>query len=239
DEAAVRHGQDVLGGIPLVHVVPSLFDAPLPGAGLQINVGFTEVALVGSGGTVVPLTTFAAPDVVNLLNLQNAALPLAGNVPPGSYTAIRFFISPAASDIVLGPIKIPLGTKTSPIVTADAPVALTAVAGEPLDVAADFNALESFSVTGNHASMSPTIVAAVDAGSLKGTVVNAKGAPVTEATVEALDANGNLVNVTATGANGGFAMHALPAGTYTLQIVNSFTSKFGDVVKANGNDPGA
>jgi hypothetical protein len=240
DATSLRHGQDVLGGIPLVKLNLSLFDAPMPMAGVQVNIAFTEVAAVSAGGAVVPIQTWPNPHVVNLLTLQNGPFGINGNIPAGNYTALEFFIDLSASNIAIGPMKIPLAMPNGPTsIVAQAPLVLTATAGPPNNVTADFNVLQSFSLSGGKASIHPTIIATTNAGQINGTVVNALKHPVTSATVEALNPDGSIANVSITGNDGKFMLHALPAGTYTVQVLNSYTTQWGDVVTASGNDANA
>jgi len=237
--APLRQGTDVLGGIPLVHLTLSLFDAPLPTAGAKVNIAFSEVALISSTGAVVPCATYPNDHVVDLLSLQNAAWNIDGNIPAGSYTGIRFFIDLKQSNIQFGPLKLPLAFPNGPTsMTADASLALFAAGGPPTNVTADFNVLQSFTINGTTVSMHPTIVAAVNAGTVAGKIVNADNKPVSEATVQAIDASGNVANVSVTGSDGKFRIHALAAGTYTIQVLNSYGAG-ASAVTASGSDAGA
>ncbi len=62
---------------------------------------------------------------------------------------------------------------------------------------------------------------------------------MTSATIEAVGSGGGVVNVTASAVNGGFVLHALPPGNYTIVVLNSYTTPGGDVLTASGNDPNA
>ncbi len=240
EPASVRHAEDVLGGVPQVHLKLCLFDAPMPGAGIHVNVALTAIDLVSSSGAVVPFATYAKPNVVDLLSLQKAPLPVNGAVPPGTYTSLQFSIDLADSNITIGPMKLPLAMPNGPTsLVADAPVSVTVVAGQPLILTADFNVLQSFSLSGGKVSIHPSILATVNGGTIRGKVVDAAGKPVSSATVEAVSPGGAVANVTASATDGSFILHALPAGGYTIVVLNSYATAAGDVLTASGNDPNA
>ena len=87
--------------------------------------------------------------------------------------------------------------------------------------------------------MQPSVTAANAAGEVDGMVKNAAGKPVSNASVLAMDLLGNMVNVTATGSDGKFALHALPPGAYTIVVKNSYVTASGETITATGNDAGA
>jgi len=74
---------------------------------------------------------------------------------------------------------------------------------------------------------------------LNGTITNGTGKPVSNASVLTMDVSGHLINVTATGSDGKFTLHALPPGAYTIVVKNSYVTASGETVKATGNDAGA
>ncbi|HTU63295.1 MAG TPA: carboxypeptidase-like regulatory domain-containing protein, partial [Polyangiales bacterium] len=74
------------------------------------------------------------------------------------------------------------------------------------------------------------------AGAASGTVQNSSGGPVSGATVVALDASGNVANTTNTDQNGNFTLHTISAGTYQLEIYNTYTTAVGQTNTASGND---
>ena len=55
----------------------------------------------------------------------------------------------------------------------------------------------------------------------------------------ATDLTGRVVNVTASGSDGKFTLHALPPGAYTIAVKNSYVTASGETVTATGNDAGA
>lgn len=78
--------------------------------------------------------------------------------------------------------------------------------------------------------MKPVLVAAAQAtsGSLSGTVKNTAGGVVGNAEVVAEDSTGTAINSGVTDpSNGTFQINALPAGSYTLVVKNSWTSQAG------------
>ena len=72
-----------------------------------------------------------------------------------------------------------------------------------------------------------------------GTIKNRAGKPVASASVLATDLTGHVVNVTATGSDGKFTLHALPPGAYTIAVKNSYVTASGETITATGNDAGA
>lgn len=117
-------------------------------------------------------------------------------------------------------------------------VSLDAQAGGTYGFVLDFNAGQSIVQTGRgNFMMKPVIVATAVAlsGSLSGTVLDQAGTPVVGAEVEATQ-NGTVVNAGITDANGNFTIDALPAGSYTLVVENSYTTQAGAQVTATGYD---
>jgi hypothetical protein len=71
-------------------------------------------------------------------------------------------------------------------------------------------------------------------GSVKGTVQNASGGAVANATVVAVASDGSIGNTTCTDANGIFTLGTLRSGTYQLVIYNQYTTASGQRVNAYG-----
>jgi hypothetical protein len=244
---APRDTQDILGGTPAVKLHIALFDAPLPNLpGVKVNVALSGVQLLTSTGTV-PFVSYASPQIVNLLDLQKNALTFDGTAPSGSYTGVRLLVESGQSSVTIGPMTIPMvwGTPSNPVksgvIPVDFPVNFSA--GGLLDVtpaiALDFNVLQSVRFVNGTIYVQPAVAAANGGAQVTGTIKNRAGKPVTSATVVATDLTGHVVNVTATGSDGTFALHALPAGAYTIAVKNSYVTASGETITATGNDASA
>jgi hypothetical protein len=84
----------------LATVVVDLFDAPMElGPNAQVNVAIDGVNVV-AGGTAYPLVSYSRPQVVNLLQLQQVADAIQGQLPAGSYSSIELLVDPSQSDVV-------------------------------------------------------------------------------------------------------------------------------------------
>lgn len=240
----------------------TMMDAPFRTSGgtvTAVNVSVARVDLIGSGGTQT-IATFSPSKQINLLDYQASALQLGtASVPAGQYQQLRLVLDTSASTsttvVVNGttfPIAIPSatgaggfgsntsqdGAPTSGTAGIKVNINLTAVAGAVYAYLIDFNAAESIVQTGNGAYlMKPVLVASAQniAGSVSGTVKNSAGQAVSNAEVLAQQ-NGQTVNSGVTDANGNFAINALPAGSYTLVAVNSWTSQAGAAQTATGAD---
>ncbi|MHB2018166.1 MAG: DUF4382 domain-containing protein [Candidatus Xenobia bacterium] len=237
----------------------SLVDAPFQLSGQQVTavtLGIDAVQVIGSGGKV-PVATFNSPDVVNLLNLT-AQSPLvfpSATIPAGSYQQIRLLLDATTTTITVGgttlPLKVPSATGlgfggNSSVDSGDGVgtagvkvnVNFTAAPGNVEAFSIDFNAQQSIVEEGNGSFiMKPVLVATATniAGSLSGTVMNNANQPVVNAEVEALNGS-TVVNTGVTDANGNFTINALPAGSYTLEILNSYTTAAGTAEAATGAD---
>jgi phosphotransferase system HPr-like phosphotransfer protein len=251
--AGTRDTQDYMGGAPLLkptaQITLALFDAPLNALpGVKVNVALAGAQLLTSAGTV-PFVAFDKPKVVNLIDLQKNPLNLNGTAPSGSYTGVRLLIESAQSNVTIGKMTIPIvwGTPghptASPVIAVDFNVGFTAGAllsgGKPTTITLDFNVMQSVRFANGTIYVQPSVTAANAAGEVDGTVKNAAGKPVSNASVLAMDQTGHMVNVTATGSDGKFALHALPPGAYTIVVKNSYVTASGETITATGNDAGA
>ena len=243
----------------------TMMDAPFrtsSGTVTAVNVSVARVDLIGSGSTQT-IATFSPSKQVNLLDYQASALQLgSASVPAGQYQQLRLVLDTSAATsttvVVNGttfPISIPSATgaggfgnntsqdsaPTSGTAGIKVNINLTAVAGAVYAYLIDFNAAESIIQTGNGAYlMKPVLVATAQniAGSLSGTVKNKAGQAVSNAEVLAQQ-NGQTVNSGVTDASGNFVLNALPAGSYTLVVANSWTSQAGAAQTATGADGSA
>jgi len=245
---APRDAHDLLGGAPAAKLKLALYDAPLANAsGAKVNVGLDGVQLLSASG-IVPFITNTAPQVVNLLDLQNNALTFEGNAPVGRYTGLRILLNTASSNVMFGGMTFPIvwgspgHATTAPVVAVDVACAFVVSSlgnSAQSGVTVDFNVMQSVRFVNGTIYVQPSLTAANAAAQIKGTVRNAAGKPVASATVLALDGLGHVVNSTATKADGTYAVHALPPGFYTIAVKNKFVTAAGETVTAVNADPGA
>ncbi|MHB8178588.1 MAG: DUF4382 domain-containing protein [Vulcanimicrobiaceae bacterium] len=247
------------GGISTMSV--SIMDAPFQsstGTVSAVNIDIAKVELVGNGGNQT-LVTFSPSEQINLLNYQTSPFALGtATFPAGQYQQMRFVLddsSPNNNSVVINgttyPLSIPsatgmgFGGNTSTD-NGDGPgtagvkvnIGLRAQAGVSYGFLIDFNAAESLVATGNGGwIMKPVLVATPQslAGSISGSVKNVANTAVDNAEILA-EQNGQPVNSGVTDANGNFQINALPTGTYTLVIENSWTNLAGQSETATGAD---
>jgi hypothetical protein len=224
-----------------------------------VNIAVSKVEAVGSGG-VQTIATFSPAQQINLLNYQTTPLQLGtSQIPAGQYQQLRFVLDTSQANntsIVLNGSTIPLsipsatsagfggnsstdngdGAGTSGIKVN---VNLNAQAGQTYGFVIDFNAAESIVQAGNSGQwlMKPVLVATAQAlaGSISGAVKNNAGTAVSNAQVVA-EQNGTIVNSGVTDSNGNFQINALPAGSYTLVVNNTWTNQAGASQSATGAD---
>lgn len=251
-----RSTQDVLGGAP-----PrgrggrfDLFDAAPAGdasGASSVTVRLLAVSLL-AGAKATPWVSFSTPQDVDLLQLQSEAASWSGFMAAGSYNGIQLAVDPSHSYVVIDGVTYPMSFKgqkpnaTSVAINASVPAFQVQAAStsasnsgsnaEPR-VALDFNVLESLQLKNGVAVMDPKLVGGMQAASIHGKVQNAAGKPVALATVIVSNSLGSIVNTTLTKGGGDFQLNGIMPGTYTLQVLNSYTSSSGDTVTASGNDP--
>lgn len=236
---------DILGAPPLLRTTVSLFDAPLTGlSGISVNMGIEAVQLVTPNGTAVPFVTNAQPDVVNLLDLQTHSEDFTGSAAAGTYSAVRLLIDPSTTNVKFDGFTIPIlwGTAAQPVttsvITVDFPgtFIIGSGAGVPPSITLDFNLLRSAKFANGAIYLQPSVSAASSAAQVMGNVHNRAGKPVVNASIIVVDAFGRVVNNTVTDANGTFTLRALPAGSYTLRVQNSYVTPLGDTITASNAD---
>lgn len=243
----------------------AMIDAPIQMNGITVtavNLGIDKVEAVGNGSAATVIQTYSSPNVVNILDYTSTsnALNFSGVIPAGNYQQIRLVLDTATTTISYTqngttytdvPLTVPsatqggFGNATSTdsgdgagTAGVKVNVSLNAQAGNTYGFVLDFNAGQSIVETGSgNFMMKPVIVATAVAqsGSISGTVLNQAGSPVVGAEVEATQ-NGTVVNAGITDANGNFTIDALPAGSYTLIVENSYTTQAGAQVTATGYD---
>lgn len=229
-----------------------------------VNIAISKVEAVGAGGGVQTIATYATPLPVNLIQYQSSPLPLGTvSVPAGHYQQLRFVLDTSNANNTSVTVDNGSGTTTYPLSipsatgmgfggntstdTGNGPgtsgikvnIGLDAQAGQTYAFIVDFNAAESIVQAGASGQwlMKPVLVATAQAtsGSISGTVKNNAGTAVSNAEVLA-EQGTTVVNSGVTDANGAFQINALPAGSYTLVVKNSWTSQAGAAQTATGAD---
>lgn len=247
-----RQTKDVVGGSAGFTMTPGMTDAPLAGAtgaGAQFNVGILGVDAIAENGDSWQLLANATPQVVNLLSLQTTTLVLGtGVLPAGTYPGLQLLLDPATTSVTLNgqsyPVHFvspehPWWDATQTIESVEVPLHVTGQNGQSVTATIDFNVFQSANLVGGVVYLTPTIAAGFGAAAIHGTVANAAGAPVANATIVATAADGSIANVSVTGADGTFTVHGINPGGYTLSVLNSYTTAAGATVTAVGADAGA
>jgi hypothetical protein len=258
----IRRPLDTWGGIGSASMSVAMGDAAPIIAGKTLSHFYLGVVRVDalSSGSPVTLASFANPYALDILAYQNGAVfPLgSASVTPQQYTALRLVIATASSSVSFTDgSSLPLnfkvnqgsvssagaGKKTT--TTADAtpgwidvtiPINETLGSGGADTMQIDFNALESLQAGNNALTVRPSVFAASAAtsGAINGSVLNQNGAPVSNAVVVAVAQDGSVGNTAATDSNGNYNLHGLPAGTYALQVYNSYENATGGFFTSTG-----
>lgn len=230
---------DTIGGSPPMRLRLALYDAPLPnGHDDHVNLGLLGAEAVADGAATT-LVAYREPQTVDLLTLRQTPLSLAGTLSAGSYDALRLRVDPADSNVVIDGHVYPMvfegrHERNGAPVLLYARIAISGTPGDSLDVAVDFNVLDSIAIRGGVAYVKPKLVAAQQAAQVSGRVVNTNGAAIGDATVVAFDSGGHAVNTTLTQPDGSFTLHALAAGNYRITVENAYVSGSGNAVVAKG-----
>jgi len=230
----------------------SLMDAPLvglSGSTAVFNAGILGIDMIDGNGDSWQLTGSSTPQVVNLLGLQTTSLDLgSGVLPAGTYPSAQLLLDPATTTLTYNGQTYPAyfvtpdhpwwdPTDTIEVVTV--PLSVTGTDGQSLTATLDFSVFQSADLHHDAVYLTPTVAAGFGQPEINGTVANAAGAPVASATIVATDSNGNVANVTVSGADGTFQLHGINPGGYTVSVLNTFVTNAGDTVTASGADPGA
>jgi hypothetical protein len=248
---STRTVKDFLGGAGF-NMDLALMDAPLvglSGSTAAFNAGILGVDAIDQDGNSWQLTGSSTPQVVNLLALQTTSVDLGtGNLPAGTYPSVQLLLDPGTTSLTYNgqtyPVNFvtpahPWWDPTQTIEAVNVPLAITGADGDSLTATLDFNLMQSADLSNGVVSLTPTISGGIGDPTISGTVANAAGAPVANATVVATDSNGNVANVTASNADGTFQLHGINPGGYTISVLNTFVTNAGDTVTASGADAGA
>jgi Carboxypeptidase regulatory-like domain/Domain of unknown function (DUF4382) len=249
-----RSPQDLLGGAPgkLFNLVINLVDAPLIGAtaaNAKFNAGILGVDAIDSNGDSWQLIANDSPQVVNLLSLQSTALAMGGGaLPAGTYPSVQLLLDPATTTVTYNgqtyPARFtgpnhPWWDPAQTIEAVDVPLTVSGNDGDALSATLDFNVFQSANLADGVVYLTPTVAGGMGSPTISGNVANAAGQPVSNATVVATDAAGNVANTTITAADGSYHIRGINPGSYTVSVLNSFTTNAGVAVTASGADQGA
>lgn len=249
---------------PSGYVFTSMGDAAPVLYGKQLAhfyVGVREIDAIADNGQSVVLGSSSTPTQMDILQYQNGSANwmTQTNVPAQAYARLRYVIDMASTQAIFGdgstvPIKFSgQYTKSSSGMGASTTTTLDATYANTIDVTvnaafavrgaaavmADFNLSESLNGSSSGIILRPTLSAANNAAKITGSVVNAYGSPVQNATVVAVGSNGYAANSDTTGSNGAFNIHALPPDTYQLLVYNVYTNAAGQKAYASGETNGA
>jgi hypothetical protein len=247
-----RRPSDVLGGAPGFNQGVSMYDAPLIGANAansQFNAGILGVDAIDQNGDSWQLTGSDTANVVNLLALQDTPLDLgSGNLPAGTYPSMQLLLDPSKTTVNYNgqsyPVHFvdpnhPWWDPAQTIVAVTVALSVTGAAGDTLSATLDFNVFQSANLDNGVVYLTPTIAGGMSSPTISGTVANAAGAAVSNATIIATDANGVVANTALSAADGSFHIRGINPGGYTVSVQNSFTTAAGVTVTASGADAGA
>jgi len=222
-----------------------LMDTPFPiDLVLEANVKIikVEVRKAQSESEGDPFLILSEKDsVFNLLELQNGitAELVEIEVPVGEYDLVRLYVDSAGielKDQTEYDLKVPSGPQTGIKIFIDPPI--TVVGGLTSELVLDFDVSQSFVVQGNPYTAAgikgfifkPVVRAAnvSISGSIEGMVTDDESNVLENAYVWIED-NGKIYS-SFTGAEGHYALSAIPAGTYTVNVSKKNDSAEMDVV---------
>jgi Domain of unknown function (DUF4382)/Carboxypeptidase regulatory-like domain len=258
---------DVYGGIGGSRLNLMLGDAS-PRLGNKklshVNLGIREIDAVSNGTTYV-LAQYKKPKVVDVLSFQNDNGDPVANASKAqtTYQQVRFVVDLPTSQVVFNGndssainfltntttfSSVHAGANTTTV--ADGPGAVDITVNQPFslpsdgnpDVRIDFNLYESLAMLKNESVIAEAalfVAPRAGMGSISGTLENARGGAVSNATVVAVASDGSIGNTTCTDANGNFTLGTLRSGTYQLVIYNQYTTAVGQQVNAFGASSGA
>lgn len=259
---------DTSGGIAPGRLLSVLLGDAGPKLGKEklthLNLGVLEIDAV-SGGTTTMLAKYDQPRIVDVLAHQEndgERVARAGDATK-TYQQIRLVVDLATSQAVFKGNKteqlrfltnvstfstVHAGANTTTV--ADGPGAVDMVVTQPFTIPSDadptvridFNAFESVAMLPNGTIftlpalfMAPTS----DLAMIQGTVKNAQGGAVKDATVVAVAADGSIGNTASTEDDGSFTLSTLRSGNYRIVIYNAYTTAVGQRMNAAGASTGA
>jgi hypothetical protein len=241
-----------VGQIPDFTGDMDFLDAPNFGPGAQINLAIVGVEAMASG-KAYDLVTYDIPVVINTLDFQRQSLILGSNTLPGiTYDGVRLMIDPTQSTVVSNGQTYPMAFGTfDPSTHAFAPGAPGVANFDiamPFDGSAgnvhllmDFNAVDSIVLANGVAQVGPALIGtnAAHSAVIAGSIVNNAGAPVSNATIQAINADGSVVATTVSAADGTFELHAIHSGSYRVIISNNYLPRNGHaIVSSNAGTTG-
>jgi hypothetical protein len=245
----VDDGTCIVGGIPTFLGDLDFLDAPNFGPGAQINLAIVGVEAMASG-TAYDLVTYDTPVLVNTLDFQRQALVLGSNTLPAiSFDGVRVLIDPTQSSVVSNGQTYPMtfGTfdpNSHAFVPSSAAIGSFDVA-MPFDGSAgnvhllmDFDAIDSVALVNGVAQVGPALIGTNGSQSavIGGSIVNNAGAPVSNATVQAINPDGSVAATTVSANDGSFELHAIRSGSYQVMISNTYMPRNGHVVTSSNAD---
>jgi len=243
---------DYGGGAPDITGDLDFLDAPNFGPGAQINLAIVGVNAI-SNGSAYSLVTYDTAVVINTLDFQRQSLSLGSNsIPAIAYDGLQIVIDPSQSSVVSNGQTYPMtfGTfnpqtfafqpSAAGIQSINFSVPFNGSQGN-VHLLMDFNGVDSIALVNGVAQVSPALIGANAANSavIGGSVVNNAGAPVVNATIQALNADGSVAATTVSANDGSFELHAINAGNYQVVVSNSFVPVSGQTVSAIGADGAA
>jgi len=250
-------GSSLVGGLLKILLGDS---APqLGGKTLQhLYIGVSRID-VTANGQVTTIESYDQPKVVDVLQFQKDAAQQIGDskVAKQKYDSLTLVVDVPSSQAVFSdhtsmpltfltntPTQSSAGAGATTTTVPDGANAVDIIAAQPFsvpegqtqEIRADFNAFESLALQSQGLIANPVVFVAERPNSalINGTLVNANGDPVANATVVASDADGNVRNTDITDAKGNFTLSTLNRGSYTLTIYNAYTNAAGQQYQASG-----
>lgn len=253
---------DTMGGVPTMSKMTVYMGDSAPQLGgktlAHLYLGIWRID-VTSNGTTGTLTSYASPNVVDVLAYQGSSADQVGSnsVATQTYSGMTFVVDLASSQAVFtdgttmplnflinAPTKSTVGAGSTTTTVSDGPNAVDIVSNQsftvPVDspqaVRVDFNAFESLAMSSSGLMTNPVLFLAPTGtmGQIQGTVNNKFGGPVSGGTVVAIDSNGNVANTTQTDSSGNFSLSTLNQGQYKLRVYNYYTNASGQQYQASG-----
>jgi hypothetical protein len=254
---SVKYVGQVPGIVGNIFGLLDFIDAPKFGSNDQINLAIIGVDAM-SGGTAYPMVSYSSDVIVNALSFKSSALELGGaSIPAIPYDGLRFRIDPSQTTVVVngttyravfgsyvhshGTTFVPSGSATEADVVFAMPFnSNNSNSGDSgtIQLLIDFDAFDSVDIVNNVAQISPKLHGAIfiASGVIDGTIINKAKAPVSGATVQALNPDGSVAATSSTANDGTFELHGIAGGNYSIVVLNTFTDASGTTLNAQGAD---